>query len=107
MQLETVGFTKNDLAKYPFLKKTAEHVKKLGLNIEELATPEISQILNRAEERIKNAILSASVGEKRENDVEIPSFPVAIMLAIATKNSFIKRRFALAEAKHAFMNMQF
>jgi DNA primase large subunit len=107
MQLETVEFTKNDLAKYPFLKKTAEHVKKLGLKIEELANPEISQILNRAEERVEKAILSVSIGEKRENDVEIPSFPVAIMLAIATKTSFIKKRYALAEAKHAFSDMQF
>jgi len=107
MQLETVEFTKNDLAKYPFLKKTAEHVKKLGLKIEELTNPEMGQILNRAEERVEKAILFVSVGEKRENDVEIPSFPVAIMLAIATKNSFIKKRYALAEAKHAFSNMQF
>jgi DNA primase large subunit len=38
--------------------------------------------------------------------VEIPSFPVAIMLAIATKNSFIKKRYALAEAKQAFRDMQ-
>jgi hypothetical protein len=38
MQLEPVGFTKNDLTKYPFLKKTAEHMKKLGLKIEELAS---------------------------------------------------------------------
>jgi hypothetical protein len=38
MQLEPVEFTKNDLAKYPFLKKTAGHVKKLGLKIEELAS---------------------------------------------------------------------
>ena len=27
---------------------------------------------------------------------------LAIMLAIATKSSFIKKRYALAEAKHAF-----
>ncbi len=107
MQLETVEFTKNDLAKYPFLKKTAEHVKKLELKLEELAKPEMAQILNRAEERVKNAILYANyVGEKRENDVEIPSFPVAIMLAIATKNSFIKKRYALAEAKQAYSSMQ-
>jgi DNA primase large subunit len=107
MQLETVEFTKNDLAKYPFLKKTAEYMKKLGLRIEELADPEMDQILNRAEERVEKAILSVSIGEKRENDVEIPSFPVAIMLAIATKNSLIKKRYALAEAKHAFGDMQF
>jgi DNA primase large subunit len=107
MQLEPVEFTKNDLAKYPFLKKTAEHMKKLGLKIEELANPEMDQILNRAEERVERAISSVSIGEKRENDVEIPSFPAAIMLAIATKNSLIKKRYALAEAKHAFGNLQF
>jgi DNA primase large subunit len=107
MQLETVRFTQNDLAKYPFLKETATHLKKLSLKIEELVNPEMGQILNRAEERVENAILSVSVGKKCENDVEIPSFPVAIMLAIATKNSFIKKRYALAEAKQAFSDMQF
>ncbi len=106
MQMETVRFTQNDLAKYPFLKETTAHMKKLNLKIEELANPEMEQILNRAEERVKNAILSVSVGKKRENYVEIPSFPVAIILAIATKNSFIKKRYALAEAKQAFSGMQ-
>jgi DNA primase large subunit len=101
-----VRFTQNDLAKYPFLKETAEHMKKLNLKIEELKNPEMEQILTRAEERVENAILSVSVGEKRENYVEIPSFPIAIMLAIATKNSFIKKRYALAEAKQAFSDMQ-
>lgn len=107
MQLEPVRFTESDLAKYPFLKETAEHVKRIGLRIEELANPEMEQILSRALERVKEAILSVSVGEKRENYIEIPSFPVATILAIATKNSFIKKRYALAEAKQAFTNMQF
>jgi DNA primase large subunit len=107
MQMETVRFTQNDLAKYPFLKETAEHMKKLGLKIEDLVNPEMAQVLNRANDRVKNAILSVSVGTKRENYLEIPSFPVAIMLAIATKNCFIKKRYALAEAKQAFNDMQF
>lgn len=106
MQLDPVRFTQNDLAKYPFLKETAAHVQKLGLKIEDLTNPEMEQILNRAEERIKKAILSVFVGEKRESYVEIPSFPVAIILALATKNSFIKKRYALAEAKQAFRDMQ-
>jgi DNA primase large subunit len=106
MQMETVRFTQNDLAKYPFLKETAEHIKKLGLKIEDLANPEMAQVLNRAQERVKNSILSVSVGEKRESYVEIPSFPAAIMLAIATKNSFIKKRYALAEAKQAYSDMR-
>jgi DNA primase large subunit len=106
MQMETVRFTENDLAKYPFLKETAEYMKKLGLRIEELANPDMAQVLNRAHERVKKAILSVSIGIKRENCVEIPSFPVAIILAIATNNHFIKKRYALAEAKQAFKDMQ-
>jgi len=106
MQMETVRFTQSDLAKYPFLKETAVHMKKLNLKIDELANPEMGQVLNRAEERVENAILSVTVGKKLEDCVEIPSFPVAIMLAIATKNSFIKKRYALAEAKQAFSDMQ-
>jgi len=106
MQMEMLRFTENDLAKYPFLKETAEYMKKLGLRIEELANPDMAQVLNRAHERVKKAILSVSVGIRRENCVEIPSFPVAIILAIATNNSFIKKRYALAEAKQAFRDMQ-
>jgi DNA primase large subunit len=106
MQMDTVRFTQNDLAKYPFLKETAEYMKKLNLKIEDLVNPDMAQVLNRANERVKNAILSVSVGTKRENYVEIPSYPVAIILAIATKNSFVKKRYALAEAKQAFNDMQ-
>ena len=106
MFLETVKFTQNDLAKYPFLKETAEYMKLLGLKIEDLTNPELERILHRAQERLEKSVLFISIGERCENDVEIPSFPVAIMLAIATKNSFIKKRYALAEAKQAFSYLQ-
>jgi DNA primase large subunit len=102
----TTRFTPNDLAKYSFLKETAPYVKKLGLDLEELTSPELGSILNRAQERLEQSILSVYVGQRRESDVEIPSFPVAIMLAIATKNSSIKKRYALAEAKQAFCDLQ-
>jgi DNA primase large subunit len=107
MQLATVSFTKNDLAKYPFLKETAEYVKKLDLKIEDLTSPEFFSILERAEERIEEAILYALVSRKfRNEEIEILSFPVAIMLAVATENSFIKKRYALAEAKQAYNDMK-
>ncbi len=106
MQLEKERFTPNDLAKYPFLKETAAYMKKLGLDIEELTSPELGQILARAEDRLENSLLYVSTGKKQKIDVEIPSFPVAIMLAIATKNTFIKKRYALAEAKQAYVEMQ-
>ncbi|MEM1552823.1 MAG: DNA primase large subunit PriL [Candidatus Bathyarchaeia archaeon] len=107
MQLSTVKFTKNDLAKYPFLKEAAEYVKTLDLKIEDLASPEFSQILERAEERVEEAILYTIVTRKTRNEeIEILSFPTAIMLAAATQTPFIKRRYALAEAKQAYNNMK-
>jgi DNA primase large subunit len=107
MQLSAVPFTKNDLAKYPFLKETAEYVKKLDLKIEDLTSPEFSSILERAKERVEEAILYALVSRKlRNEEVEIISFPVAIMLTVATENSFIKKRYALAEAKQTYIDMK-
>ena len=108
MQLETVKFTPNDLAKYPFLKETASYMKKLGLDINELTSPELGGILVRAKERLEESISFVSVGNKRKCsiDIEIPSFPVTIMLAIATENNFVKKRYALAEAKQAHLDFQ-
>ncbi|MEM3719101.1 MAG: DNA primase large subunit PriL [Candidatus Bathyarchaeia archaeon] len=101
-------FTKNDLAKYPFLKEAAEHVKMLDLKIEDLVNPEYSKILERANERVEEAILYAIVTRKTQNEeIEILSFPTAIILAAATENPFIKRRYALAEAKQAYNEMRF
>ncbi|MEM1539929.1 MAG: DNA primase large subunit PriL [Candidatus Bathyarchaeia archaeon] len=107
MPFTIVKFTKNDLAKYPFLKEAAEYVKTLDLKIEDLASPEFSQILERAKERVEEAILYAIVTRKTLNEeVEILSFPTATMLAAATQTPFIKRRYALAEAKQAYNNMK-
>jgi len=107
MQLATVKFTKNDLARYPFLKETTEYVKKLDLKVEDLVNPEFANVLERAEERVEEAILYALVSRKlRNEEIEILSFPVATMLAVATENSFIKKRYALAEAKQAYSDMR-
>jgi len=107
MQLATARFAKNDLAKYPFLKETTEYVKGLSLRIEDLVNPEYAGILERATERVEEAILYALVSRKlQREDVEILSFPVAVVLAAATQDSFIKKRYALAEAKQAYNDMK-
>ncbi len=106
MQRSQVRFTKNDFAKYPFLKETAEYVKKLDLKIEDLTDPSLASVLERAEERVEEAILYTRVSRKLRNiEVEILSFPVAVMIVIATENSFIKKRYALAEAKQTYEDM--
>ncbi len=100
--MASAGFTKNDLAKYPFLKETAEYIKSLDLQIDNLASMGTDQILKRAEERVNKAITDIRVPKFLKNlDDEITSFPLALLIVIATENSFIKKRYALAEAKQA------
>ena len=105
--MTTGRFTKSDLAKYPFLKENTEYIKKLNVQIEDLASPELESVLERAEERIEDAILYTLVGRKTHNEeIEILSFPAAIMLTVATGNSFIKKRYALAEAKRIYEDLK-
>jgi DNA primase large subunit len=106
MQLKPLGFTKNDLAKYPFLKETAAYIRPLGLQIEDLTSAGMAQVLKRAEERVSEAITSARITRNlKQIDLEISSYPVALLLVTATENSFIKKRYALAEAKQAFNDL--
>jgi len=57
-------------------------------------------VLNRAESRIEEAILSRTISQKSPNDdIEISSFPIAVMMVAATADSLVKSRYALAEAK--------
>ncbi len=99
-------FTKNDLAKYPFLKEAASYVEKIGIDLKDLAEPD-NPVIARAESRLHEAILFATItSQSRKEDVEILSFPIAVLMAAATKDSLIKRRYALAEAKRAYNLMR-
>ena len=107
IQMSSARFTKTDLAKYPFLKESTEYVRKLNLKVEDLINPELEKVLERAEERVEEAILYTMVERKTRNqEVEILSFPAAIMLTIATGSSFIKKRYALAEAKQTYEDLK-
>lgn len=107
MQLTATKLTKNDMAKYPFLKTAARYMKVPNLKIEDLTSPELEEILNRAEERVEEAIMYVRVSRKlKRPDIEISSYPVAVVLATATGSSFIKKRYALAEAKQAFEDLK-
>ncbi len=106
--MQRVEFTKSDLVKYPFFKGTAEYIRPLDLQIGELSSPEMEQVLKRAVERVTEAILYVRItrNQKATNiGTEISSYPIALMLVTATDNSFIRRRYALAEAKQAFADL--
>lgn len=112
MQGQNLILTQTDLAKYPFTPQAAEYVQKLDLKTTELDNPEYKEILDRAEQRIKEAIDSALVsdqtteptGKNRQvkDDIEILSFPIAILIAISINDKLLKRRYALAEARRTY-----
>jgi DNA primase large subunit len=88
------------LAKYPFLPEASEYVKALDLKIDELADSTFSTILDRAENRVESCLTSDSVGKpSAKYEIEIPSFPIAAMMVAAVNDSYLRKRYALLEAK--------
>jgi DNA primase large subunit len=80
----------------------------MDLDISELENEDYIRILERAEERIREALLdlhayamSKPKYNPKENEIEIFSFPIAVMLVAATEDSLLKSRYSLAEAKRA------
>ncbi|MEA2089438.1 MAG: DNA primase large subunit PriL [Thermoproteota archaeon] len=64
-------------------------------------------MLKRAENRVKNAVTNGTTGTPSPNqDVEIASFPIATIIASSTKNPYLKRTYALAEAKIASSSLK-
>src|SRR5665647_1420909 len=89
-----------DFAKYPFLKQSSKQIEELQFTIGSLSSEK--PIFDRAQNRVEKAILEVNTGEAmRDKRAEISSFAAALILVIATKNSWIKKRYALAVAKTA------
>jgi len=101
-EVQAAELTKVDLAKYPFLKAASAYVANLGFSLRDLGAPGLSDVLKRAVERVAEAIRSGRVrAEIRDEDVDILSFPVALALVVAVGNEYLRKRYALAEAKRA------
>lgn len=89
-----------DLAKYPFLPETQEYIRTLGLAVEDLCSSAGAAVLRRARERIEAAI-ERRVDTRLDDDVdvEILSFPAAVLLLRLAGDKLLARRFAVAEGK--------
>jgi DNA primase large subunit len=102
--MELAVITIEDYAKYPFLKEASKQIQDLDLTIQNIIEDRF--VLERAEKRVENAILDLTIGEKdKDSRKEILSFAASLVLVIATKNSWIKKRYALAVAKTAHTHM--
>jgi DNA primase large subunit len=94
------ALSSEDFAKYPFLKQASKQIEELQFTISSLTSEK--PVFERAQERVKKAILEVNTGEMvKDKATEISSFAAALILVIATKNSWIKKRYALAVAKTA------
>jgi DNA primase large subunit len=101
----------SNIAKYPFLKIAKQYVKENKLSIEELLD---DPLYERARaigiERLDNAFNNRDVGNRSlvlESDciMELLSYPIARMIAVCIDDNYFKRRYALAEAIHAYKNL--
>lgn len=99
------SLTKGDWAKYPFLPAATRYIRTLDLKIDSLANPALKPILDRAESRVREALLTDPPQVSYlpyDDEVELVSFPVAVVIVAATADEFIKKRYALAEAKRVY-----
>jgi DNA primase large subunit len=98
------ALSSEDFAKYPFLKQASKQIEELQFTIGSLASEKT--VFDRAQERVKKAILDVNTGEMvKDKATEISSFAASLILVIATKNSWIKKRYSLAVAKTAHVQM--
>jgi DNA primase large subunit len=105
LQMEA-AFTREDLAKYPFLRQASREIEELGFTINNLVSPENQPILDRARNRLEKAINEMHTGMMvRDKQTEISSFAASLIFVIATKNNWIKKRYALAVAKSTYVEM--
>ncbi len=96
-------FGNDDLAKYTFLPEAGNYFRTLGIAISDLAGPDFKRVVNRAEERVLEAIRSGKVSDKttENREIEIMSFPVSLMFVKSTKLDHLMERYAKAEAARA------
>ena len=103
MQVES-ALSSEDFAKYPFLKQAFKQIEELQFTIGTLSSEK--PVFDRAQSRVEKAILEVNTGQTvRDMRAEISSFAAALILVIATKNSWIKKRYALAVAKTVHTQM--
>ncbi len=94
--------SEREAAKYPFLKEAVGLVDTLSLDLEDLADPSYARVLDRAEQRVSQAILQGEADARLGDPLtELISFPVANVFVTVIGDDFLGRRYALSEAQRA------
>jgi DNA primase large subunit len=99
--------SEREAAKYPFIKEGVRLVDELNLSLEELADPSYRRVIDRAAERVKEAIIAGVVSFNLADPLtELLSYPVAAMFVSQINENFLSRRYSLAEAVRVYNLLQ-
>ena len=99
------------LATYPFLNDAKQYIKEQQLTTKELLSGKLYERARTISiERVDNALKYGDVKDRRlatESDhiMEIYSYPLARMLTTGIDDPYMKRRYALSEAYHAYKHL--
>lgn len=106
--MPTTAFTTHDLAKYPFLPQAQNYIRQLNLTIQDLT--ETPNIIKHAEQRVTQTFETTPMPPHPPTnpETEIASFPVATIIVAAIADKYLKKRYALHEAKktHEHLNQE-
>jgi DNA primase large subunit len=92
-------FGSDDLAKYTFLQEAGDFIRAQGVSLSDLASSDYEKVVKRAQKRVLDSIKNVKTHSIiTDKEVEILSFPVAMMFAKSTNLDHVMSRFALAEA---------
>ena len=95
---DSIPLGASDLAKYPFLPQAKEYIVELDVDFADLGS--VKEVVDRAKQRIKSSFELRPDKPNKKNDVEITSFPVAIMIVMGVNDDALTKRYALFEAKN-------
>ena len=96
-----------EAAKYPFLKVGLNLLEALDLQLDDLAGPIYTKAVDRAKERVIEAIVKGEVSEQlADPQTELLSYPLAVMFVTLVGEQFLNRRYALSEAVRAYNLLQ-
>ncbi|GBC71853.1 hypothetical protein HRbin02_01642 [Candidatus Calditenuaceae archaeon HR02] len=89
------------LAKYPFIAPARDYLARRGISLDELDTEKFGRDMERALSRIAEALErgeEAMIGLHQDEEVEVLSFAIALLLVASIGDNWLARRWALAES---------
>lgn len=89
------------LAKYPFTAAARDFLSRRGITLDELGLERHRKDVERAFERIAEALRrgeEAEIGLLAEEEVEVLSFAIALLMVASIGDNWLARRWALAES---------